>query len=209
MMHVEAAENGLGCDCICFVCKKPLVARQGLKNGGKNDNHFAHPGGSECPWAGETALHKLAKGIVAEPGFILLPGNRRFSYDTAIKEKPIGDIVADVWVTDGASELVVEIFVCHAVTPSKEQKILQQGLTALEIDISEVPRDISRKDLTTILIDQIHRKRMIQPATKPVMLREKEKTDWVAIIGGIAAVIAAVFFIDRFILRRIRKSFRF
>lgn len=70
MVSVDNVPNGLACNCRCPQCYEPLIA----KNGGEiKVHHFAHVGGNECKGAYETALHILAKEIIATEKRIMLP----------------------------------------------------------------------------------------------------------------------------------------
>lgn len=70
LYHIDEVEQGLKCDCICPNCKEKLVARKG----DINEHHFAHSA-KECDItvAQETALHIMAKEILAEYKIIKLP----------------------------------------------------------------------------------------------------------------------------------------
>lgn len=70
LYHVDEVDNGLKCNCICPNCKENLVAKQGEIN----EHHFAHEN-KECDItiAQETALHIMAKEILAEYKIIKLP----------------------------------------------------------------------------------------------------------------------------------------
>ncbi|GEM_PF-1719789 len=62
LIDIRRAENGFACDCFCFCCNEPLVARQGEKR----DWSFAHESGAECVGSFQTALHKAAIQILAD-----------------------------------------------------------------------------------------------------------------------------------------------
>lgn len=61
-IDIRDASNGLACDCICFCCGEPLIARQGEIK----DWSFAHESESECFGALETALHKSAIRLITD-----------------------------------------------------------------------------------------------------------------------------------------------
>ena len=70
MVFVDDVPNGLACNCRCPKCHELLVA----KNGGEiKVHHFAHANGSECKGAYETALHIMAKEIIATEKTLMLP----------------------------------------------------------------------------------------------------------------------------------------
>ncbi|GLS33771.1 hypothetical protein SAMN04488498_1812 [Mesorhizobium albiziae] len=69
MVHILEVERGLKCGCICPGCDRRLVARTKAV---KVVPHFA-PYGPACGGAPETALHKLAKQIVADSLTLVVP----------------------------------------------------------------------------------------------------------------------------------------
>lgn len=58
LIHVSGVPRGLECDCVCPVCKDPVVARKGEVV----QHHFAHYPGSEC--TPETVLHQVGKRLL-------------------------------------------------------------------------------------------------------------------------------------------------
>lgn len=58
LLHISAVERGLRCNCVCPVCREPLVARQGAKV----RHHFGHFPGANC--SAETVLHRLGKRLL-------------------------------------------------------------------------------------------------------------------------------------------------
>jgi len=58
LLHIDQVDRGIKCNCVCPACKKPLVARKGLKK----KHHFAHYPGANC--SSETVLHALGKHLL-------------------------------------------------------------------------------------------------------------------------------------------------
>ncbi len=58
LLHISEVERGLKCNCVCPVCKSPLVARKGPKV----KQHFGHYPGANC--SAETVLHQLGKRLL-------------------------------------------------------------------------------------------------------------------------------------------------
>ena len=103
--HISEAERGLKCGCICPLCRKDLVARQGKVMG----HHFAHAKGAECAHAVETALHLAAKDILAKRREIVLPAveirfqhsswhniiakEQRYEIESVVVEQKLGSII--------------------------------------------------------------------------------------------------------------------
>jgi len=148
MISIYEAQNGLKCLCICPSCKKQLVAKQGPNK----TWHFAHASGVDCGKAEETAIHKLSKEIVGESRHIILPGGRSFLYDNVKIEGKLDDLRPDAWISNETESIAIEIFVSNAVKPRKLAQLAKKGITMLEIDLSNVTRNISKEDLAEIVI---------------------------------------------------------
>ena len=170
MAHISEVERGLKCNCVCPMCRRALVAKQGKVR----EHHFAHAKGEECEHAGETALHLAAKDILATSREIVLPEvvvqfphasqrrviaqQRRYEIECVDVERKLGSTIPDVIVQIKGRKLLVEVAVTHKVDEEKLQNIREQGLSCVEIDLSDVQRDISRANLKKMVIDDISRK---------------------------------------------------
>jgi len=153
MVSVDEAERGRACGCLCPApgCGAPVLARKGERNRW----HFAHEDGSVCDAAPESALHRLAKEIVASGslrlpsylarGRILIPEGD-WEVVSAELEAPLGSRRIDALtnVEGAAGRLAVEIRVSHAVDGEKGGEFREFGLSALEVDLSKTPRDATR-----------------------------------------------------------------
>ena len=143
-VYIDDVPNGKKCGCVCKECKGELVA----KNGGKiKAHHFAHASGTDSFKCSQTALHLLAKEIIAEerrvPAFV--DGNISFvSVASVEQEKSLGDIRPDLYAEHDRKPLAVEIYVFHAVDDAKIAKIQERRLTTFEINLSEL--DFETKD---------------------------------------------------------------
>ena len=171
--HICEVENGLKCACACPVCDGALVARQGKIK----EHHFAHASGEECRHAAETALHLAAKDMLAKRKEIVLPEvavnasygfprivvapQRRYAIASAEVERKTGSIIPDVIVEVNGRQLLVEVTVTHGVDDAKLAKIRELGLSCLEIDLSDAPRDLGREELEKIVVDGSARKRWL------------------------------------------------
>ncbi len=58
LVHVSSVERGLGCGCVCPVCKDPVLARKG----DVMRHHFAHYSRGGC--SPETVLHRVGKELL-------------------------------------------------------------------------------------------------------------------------------------------------
>lgn len=69
MVSAVEVKKGLACGCVCVACQSQLIARKGEIR----TEHFAHYRDSDCPYAAESAIHWMAKQLIAERGMIFAP----------------------------------------------------------------------------------------------------------------------------------------
>lgn len=136
-VYIDDVPNGKKCDCFCAECHGALIAKQGNLKA----HHFAHASGNDSIKCSQTALHLLAKEIIAEekriPAFV--DGNMAFvTVDSVEQEKNMGDIKPDLYAEYNGKPVAVEIFVSHAVDDEKFAKIQNHRLTTFEINLSEL-----------------------------------------------------------------------
>lgn len=173
LVHIDDVLRGRACNCFCPSCGQPLIARKGLKN----EHSFAHESGSECPHAYETVLHLLAKEVLLEGCRLTLPPlnmskeneyKREFQTDYFIRDKltiqpdyvqaeeQLYDFIPDLLVGYKNRKLIVEIYVTHKVDEEKLLKIRKSGISAIEVDLSKIERDITKEDMKAILESGIY-----------------------------------------------------
>ncbi|NIX77373.1 hypothetical protein [Microvirga terricola] len=139
------------------------------RKGDLKDHHFAHkgsPDGSPCRTGPETALHKFAKEVLADrlelvlPAYGLTDGEEEwigyaggvYAFDAAVLESRLGEIIPDVIVRKGDRDLLVEFRVTHECGPEKIARIKAMDIATIEVDLSELPRDISRQGLEEAIL---------------------------------------------------------
>ena len=173
---------------VCPRCSFPM----GTKLGDHNRWHFYHVAEtSECDanLVNETALHKLAKSILKNSRHIKLPQyvidakkdtNRNrydpnqnepyigmiemnFDYTDAKVEVDLGEIVSDLVLSDGKMQLCVEIAVTHYVDNEKYNKIRNNGISTIEIDICSFLEDdkFDEEKLKEALLEDVKEKKWI------------------------------------------------
>lgn len=135
--YIDDVPNGKKCGCFCAECHGALIAKQGNVKA----HHFAHASGNDSLKCSQTALHLLAKEIIAEekriPAFV--DGNITFvAVDSVEQEKNLGDIKPDLYAEHNGKPVAIEIFVSHAVDDEKIAKIQNHRLTTFEINLSEL-----------------------------------------------------------------------
>ncbi len=197
--EVPVNMKGLLCDCVCAHCGKDL---QACSLEGKVSRYFRHDNGSKKDighdWisncnpitANETALHKMAKQIIAEEKRVLIPHKDismseagiddlpeeisrripRFEFQKAMTlyaetvelEKRLETFSPDILLKTKKGELLVEIFVSHQVDNDKKIKAREYGSAMLEIDLREFAQTpISSNELRDILMDSTSNRRWI------------------------------------------------
>lgn len=152
LVFVSDVAFGLKCKCVCPECGQALVARNRDFPGRRRVRHFQHMRTSSCPGGYETAVHLMAKDVLATADAVLLP--RWASGDVVIEPEPVGIVSAgievplldgairpDVLVHGMASEiefnvLCFEVRVRHAVDEPKRSLLAANGMDAIEIDLS-------------------------------------------------------------------------
>ena len=159
LVHISDTVNGLGCECICPKCNAVLIA----KKGDIKENHFAHYNSEDCIGAAETALHLLAKEIIQDNKQVAIPcwGHQYYKFykrsicifDNVMLEQRIENIIPDIVGYKNNIPMIIEIKVTHGVEPQKLNKIKIMNISAIEIDLSELPRNIKREDLKKILLE--------------------------------------------------------
>ena len=141
LVHIDDAEKGLACNCVCPHCKTLLVA----KKGSYNVKHFAHYNLADCNHGTETALHLMAKNIIFQTRKVFVPYIPKSVYDfsnngkimlfeKAILEKQLSNnIRGDIVLCSGSSFLNVEIKVTHKIDTSKIIELFNTGYYRYEI----------------------------------------------------------------------------
>lgn len=177
LLHVSAVGRGLGCNCVCPVCKDPLVARKGAKT----KHHFAHRSGSTCNT--ETVLHELGKRLlharlalaIAAQAPVHIAWSCEACGDThegdllkraseARLEQSLGTIRPDITLYDSAGLPValVEIVVSHEPENGARAYAAEKGLPIVEFRLE------SAEDL-----DILHRAGSLTPTRVDRCLRPK------------------------------------
>ncbi len=164
VFHISEVPKGLACGCFCPECNSALVA----KKGNILCHHFSHYNGDECNTAPETALHLLAKQIISEESCLVIPpvtygsqtlfAPKLIRFGRIIKEQPINDIKPDIVATYNNTPIFVEILVTHKVDENKINKIRQLNISSIEIDLSNISRELDKESLKNIVLNDEPRK---------------------------------------------------
>ena len=149
---VKDVANGLRCSCLCYECRQPVLAKQGLKVRW----HFAHHAPTNCRPTPESELHFFAKTLLAEKLWLWIPAvqakaagrtepisdRQQYRFSGVKVEKADGNVRPDLLlVTDRGKVLHIEIYVRHRVDPFKLEKLRERGISSVEIDLSKLDWD--------------------------------------------------------------------
>ncbi len=159
---IDEVQRGDACRCVCPQCGGALIAKKGEHNAW----HFAHKN-AECDIVivNETALHKLAKDILAEEKKILFPQGivykeevvskkdieqyygmlspyktypgKKIFCDAVMLENRVSDIVPDIVVESRGRKCLIEIAVTHCIDDEKMRKIQEIGLPVVEVYLKD------------------------------------------------------------------------
>lgn len=183
LMHIMDAERGLDCDCFCIDCGGQLIA----KKGDVNQHHFSHynPVDSEGCFGGvETALHKYAKQVIENSGYLQLPPlikslpypnnihKIKIPARIAVFEKIIVEEVmtfgrrrVDLVGYESSARTLIEIFVSHRVKGEKLRQVKNADEFMVEIEIKReamFPTEaFNTESLDSLILDSISNKHWI------------------------------------------------
>lgn len=159
----------------CAACRSPVI----LKQGEVRAWYFSHRPGSDCAKGFETALHLLAKQILLEHRHLRVPAlvcadESSLEEDIMVCDEHIirweapGDVekwmdcIRPDFVADcGKQLLIVEVVVTHEPDDSKRARLDCLAIPALEIDLSDVAREVTVETLTHRILDTIVGKRWL------------------------------------------------
>ncbi len=171
LVSINDVEQGLDCECLCPYCDSKLVA----KKGNIRKHHFAHYDAEDCHLGQETAIHLLAKELIAKHKKIMLPASHLkvlandiagythessyFEQSKIIRLKSIKveaplkgyqpDLIA---VTEDGKGIDIEILVTHAVEEEKAQKQFNSNRLMVEIDLSKLCRNSTLEEIKQAVI---------------------------------------------------------
>ena len=163
LWFVNDVPTGLACGCRCPdpACGRPLIARNEPTPGRRRTYYFAHAGDSVACGGRESALHRMAKDILLEAPKLRLPA-LSLSDEVHLESTTVtlasearaevrlldgqarSDVSAWLMLEDGTplAEIHIEVRVSHAVDSVKASRVAGDGMTMLEIDLSEVSDDL-------------------------------------------------------------------
>lgn len=185
IVGIKQVERGLACNCYCFECGEPVVARKGEKN----EHHFAHSSNKEsCHINPESILHKFAKQVIMEKKYVILPPlpetdeveAKNWQFSSLVAEQAVGSIRPDLLASIDNEMLFIEVAVTSFVDTHKLNFIKQLNIKTIEIDLRELLKRnvcIPSDEAEQFILEQVDNKKWLYPeAKKP----EKPLADWLS-----------------------------
>ena len=176
IVSIDDVCSGKSCGCTCPSCGEQLVAKKGKIN----IHHFAHASQRNCEYGYESTLHLLAKDILKNSNYFVLPKEKmsldyfepstsgikykdlneplRINVDKVEVELPFDDMKPDVVIYSGGVKYFIEIFVTHKIDEEKRNKIISKDVDTIEIDLSKIGKSTERDVLESILLNDDDRK---------------------------------------------------
>lgn len=190
LVHISDVSRGLACNCTCPGCGATLVARRGKEK----VEHFQHYQSEDCGTALESALHLMAKDILALRKEITLPALTTYleedgdpyvhqvlmpvqtvPLDSVVLEKICGVIIPDVVATSKGRRLIIEIAVTHFCDEAKIASIEKLGMSAIEIDLSELHRTgFTRDTVERAIVHGVTKKRWLYHANENMLTLRRQ-----------------------------------
>lgn len=179
LVHIDDVEKGKDCECLCPYCRSQLIA----KKGEHRIKHFAHYTLAECNHGTETALHLMAKNIVAETCTVFVPfvpkteydlsgSGRVMTFEKSEQEKQLSsNIRGDVVLFTGDSFLNVEIKVTHEVDKQKAIDLFNLGVPTIEVDLSDMKLSFTPELVKQRLFDGSKTRLLYSPKCKSVFAK--------------------------------------
>ena len=178
LVNIKQVERGLACNCYCFECGEPVVARKGEKN----EHHFAHSSNKEsCHINPESILHKFAKQVIMEERYLTLPSlpddknseDKTWEFDQLIEEQAVGCIRPDIVATVDGEMMFIEVAVTSFIDTDKADFIKQLGIKTIEIDLREIITqgiELPSEEAKDHILDCVSNKQWIFPAPKSLTI---------------------------------------
>lgn len=207
IVRIENADNGKSCNCICLEleCGMDLQAIQGKDR----KWHFRHSVVTNCQGGFETAIHYAAKQILEESDFVILHDGSIFNYEKTITEKYVSNFKPDIQLLSDIETILIEIKVENGITEEKLLKIKEYNKKVIEIDLSDVNRDVTFEELRELVLNDVSKKHLIYaPYTHPELVPVQKQNDSVPQILKIAFLVFVAVIIFNFLFPKKKYSVR-
>lgn len=180
LVYVDEVPNGNECNCTCPKCKEALCAKN---EGTHRTHHFAHISGKECIGATETALHRLAKEVLAEIKCLCLPSiegvcESELSTFEKVDIEPLDKELSlrpdCIGYHKNGRAIWIEFKQTHAVDTAKKDRIREEKVDCLEIDLKDC--ELDRKKIELFIKEKSNNRKWIYYHRIP-RIKTKQKSD--------------------------------
>lgn len=181
MLEVSEVDRGAACGCLCPKCSSPLQANKGEKR--QYFSHHPRYRKTHCEGALETAIHKMAKQVLIENHYLLVPelvvkeslerGYKTYELEEVVSQRGIshfediqaevfhGGIRPDVLGYTNGRPFYIEIAVTHFVDEGKREKIRASGIPTIEVDLSKLNRLPTKHEIFEWVIESSKNKKWV------------------------------------------------
>lgn len=154
LVHVDATQRGKACNCRCLACDEALIAR----HGDIKAHSFAHVSGTECLFAVDAVLNRLAQELIAAAGVFVTPpllvrsscgghlgmirreesiAAGRLRVDSVLIDRRVHKQRPSVVMMISGHELLLELTYGHRLDAHKRGAIEKLGIAAIEMHLHE------------------------------------------------------------------------
>ncbi len=154
LIHVDAARRGKACNCRCLACDEALIAR----HGDIKAHSFAHASGTECQFAVDAVLNRLAQELIAAAGVFVSPplsvrascagpfglirqeetlAACRLRVESVFVDRRVHKQRPSVVMMVRGRELLLELTYGHRLDAHKRGAIEKLGMAAIEMHVDE------------------------------------------------------------------------
>lgn len=188
LIHVDAAQRGKACNCRCLACDEALIAR----HGDIKAHSFAHASGTECQFAVDAVLNRLAQELIAAAGVFVSPplsvraacagplgrirreetiAARRLRVDAAIVDRRVHKLRPSVVMTISGHELLLEVTYGHRLDAHKRGAIEVLGMAAIEMHVGDGMFDTVEQFARQLLEEVSHKHWIFNPKGRAIQVK--------------------------------------
>lgn len=188
LIHVDAARRGKACNCRCLACDEALIAR----HGDIKAHSFAHSSGTECQFAVDAVLTRLAQELIAAAGMFVSPSlsvrassagpfglirqeetiaASRLRVDSAVVDRRVHKQRPSVAMMVHGRELLLELTYGHRLDHHKRGAIEKLGMAAIEMHVGEGMFETVEQFGHQLLGDVEHKHWIFNPKASAIQLK--------------------------------------
>lgn len=188
LIHVDAAQRGKACNCRCLACNEALIAR----HGDIKAHSFAHASGTECQFAVDAMLNRLAQELIANAGVFVSPplpvratgkgplgvvrqeetiAACRLRVDSAVLEPRAHPQRPSIVMAIGGRELLLELTYGHRLDAHKRGAIDKLGIAAIEMHVGEGQFDTMAQFEHQLLHEVEHKHWIFNPKANAIQAK--------------------------------------